>query len=69
MKPRNIILGAGILLMVAFGGRAWVTDKDIPGNVQALLLVIITGGLAADPITEAAKRLGSSPAKKPEGEQ
>lgn len=69
MKMKYWIVGSGLLMLLSFGGRALWTGQDIPGNIQAMLLLIISGGLASDPITEGVKRLGNpspAPAKNEE---
>ena len=64
MKLKDLIVISGLVLLLSFGGRALIYDKDIPGNVQVLILSIITAGMAHDPLTEAAKRL-SAPKEEP----
>ena len=49
-KPRDWIVAAGVFIVVVFGARGAMTGRDIPDGIKGLALVIIVGGMAADPI-------------------
>ena len=49
-KPRDWIVGAGVFIVLIFGGRGAMTGKDIPDGIKALAMAIIVAGMAAEPI-------------------